>query len=602
MNINQRIASLRQQMKKKELNAFLIPSSDPHQSEYVAGHWQARKWISGFSGSAGVAVITDNHAGLWTDSRYFIQAEDELKDSEMVLQKQKIPHAPEHIAWLKENLPAGSIVGCDGMMFSINQIRQLEESFEKNDIALDYNQDLISLIWKDRSPLPNNIIFEHDVSFAGKSRKDKMGDIRNEMKQKGADYHLISTLDDIAWTFNIRSNDVECNPVTIAYAIIGLHDAILFIDAAKVPDHLKLKLESDQVKLLPYNEFHTFLRNLPREQTIIIDPSKTSINSFNAIQNAEVIFHNTISSHLKAIKNDREISHIKHAMRKDAVALTKLFRWLEKTLPERTIPETEVAEKLDGFRRQQDYYHGESFAAIVGYNGNGAIVHYHALPDKCAMIKNEGILLLDSGGQYTDGTTDITRTIAIGTPTNEQKQNFTLVLKGHINLAMLRFPHGTRGNQMEMLARQPLWSHGLNYSHGTGHGVGFFLNVHEGPQALGTGATAKAAAIFEPGMLTSNEPGFYKTGEYGIRIENLVVVVEDQRTDFGRFLKFDTVTLFPIDLNLVEASLLDKKEIAWLNDYHQRVYDEVSPLLDDEEKTWLKEKCALISTVEKSLL
>jgi len=289
-------------------------------------------------------------------------------------------------------------------------------------------------------------------------------------------------------------------------------------------------------------------------------------------------------------------------MRKDAVALTKLFRWLEKTLPEREVAETEVAEKLDGFRGLQNYYHGESFAAIVGYNSNGAIIHYHALPDKCAMIKNEGMLLLDSGGQYTDGTTDITRTIAIGIPTDEQKQNFTLVLKGHIDLAMLRFPHGTRGNQMEMLARQPLWSHGLNYSHGTGHGVGFFLNVHEGPQALGTGATAKATAIFEPGMLTSNEPGFYKTGEYGIRIENLVVVVEDRKTDFGRFLKFDTVTLFPIDLNLIEENLLDKKEIDWLNQYHQRVYDEVSPLLDDNEKSWLKGKCGKISIVEKTLL
>jgi Xaa-Pro aminopeptidase len=594
MNSNKRIAALRQEMKKKEIDAFLIPSSDPHQSEYVAPHWQSRKWISGFTGSAGIAVITGNHAGLWTDSRYFLQAEDELADNEMLLQKQKVSHAPEHLNWLKENLPSGSVVGCDGMMFSINQIRHLEKSFDEKDIALDYNQDLISLIWQDRPVLPDNVIFEHEVKYTGKSRKDKLGDIRRIMKQKNADYHLITTLDDIAWTFNIRSNDVECNPVTIAYAIISLQQAFLFIDSAKVPDYLWVRLEKEDIQILPYAGILTFLQSLSETETILVDPAKTSIISFNAIRNAQVIFHSTISTSLKAIKNDTEISHVKNVMRKDAIALTKLFRWLEKTLLERAIPETEIAEKLNAFRSKQDLYHGESFAAIVGYNSNGAIVHYHALPDKCAMIKNEGILLLDSGGQYTDGTTDITRTIAIGVPTAEQKQNFTLVLKGHIDLAMLKFPYGTRGNQMEMLARQPLWKNGLNYSHGTGHGVGFFLNVHEGPQALGTGTTAKAAAVFEPGMLTSNEPGFYKTGEYGIRIENLIFVVEDQKTDFGTFLKFETVTLFPIDLNLIDLSLLDDDEIIWLNDYHQRVYDEVSPLLNDDEKLWLKEKCRTV--------
>ncbi len=594
MNIDLRIAALRQEMNKKEINAFLVPSSDPHQSEYVAPHWQARKWISGFTGSAGIAVITNDHAGLWTDSRYFLQAEDELSGSEMILQKQQVSHAPEHITWLKENLPAGSVVGCDGMNFSVDQIKHLEKTFDEKDIALDYNQDLMSLIWQNREPLPSNIIFEHEVKFSGKSRLDKINAIRKELKQKKANYHLITTLDDIAWTFNIRSNDVECNPVTIAYAIVGLQKAFLFIDAVKVPDDLRIKMESDQIQILPYNEILPFLNNLPEEDTILIDPAKTSIILFNAIQNANVLFDHAISTRLKAIKNDTEIGHVKNAMRKDAVALTRLFRWLEKTLPERNIPETEVAEKLDGFRSEQDYYHGESFAAIVGYNANGAIIHYHALTGKCAQIKNEGILLLDSGGQYTDGTTDITRTIAIGIPTAEQKRNFTLVLKGHINLAMLKFPRGTRGNQMELLARQPLWNYGLNYSHGTGHGVGFFLNVHEGPQALGTGATAKAATVFEPGMLTSNEPGFYKTGEYGIRIENLIVVVEDQETAFGNFLKFDTVTLFPIDLNLIDKSFLYKNEIDWLNEYHQRVFGEVSPLLDDDEKLWLKEKCRKI--------
>lgn len=594
MNINQRIEALRLEMKKREIDVFLVPSSDPHQSEYVAPHWQARKWVSGFTGSAGIVVITGDHAGLWTDSRYFLQAENELHNSEIHLHKQRVAHAPEHISWIKETLPAGSVVGCDGMMFSVSQIGNLEKSLEEKDIAIDHNHDLISLIWRDRPPLPLNIIFQHDVKFAGKSCIEKLNNIRKIMQQKNADYHLISTLDDIAWTFNIRSNDVEFNPVTIAYAVVGLQKAFLFIDAAKVPDILRRKLENDRVQILPYTEIVSFLQNLSAESSILVDPVKTSIILFNAIRNAHVIFHDSIPTDLKAIKNETEIFHIKNAMRKDGAALTKLFMWLEQTLPKRDIPETEVADKLNEFRNEQENYHGESFAAIVGYNSNGAIVHYHALPDKCAMIKKDGILLVDSGGQYIDGTTDITRTIALGNPKHEQKRNFTLVLKGHIDLAMLKFPHGTRGNQMEMLARLPLWNHGLNYSHGTGHGVGFFLSVHEGPQALGTAATAKAAAIFEPGMLTSNEPGFYKTGEYGIRIENLVLVVDDHETEFGKFLKFDTVTLFPIDHNLIEKSLLDETEISWLNEYHQRVYAEVSPLLNDAEKLWLKEKCRKI--------
>ena len=581
-------------MKKKELDAYLVPSSDPHQSEYVAAHWQSRKWVSGFTGSAGIAIITEDHAGLWTDSRYFLQAEDELADSEMTLHKQTISHAPEHISWLKENLTDGSVVACDGMLFSLSQIHLLEKNFEDKNIALDFNQDLISSTWKDRPSLPKNKIFEHDISFAGRSRLDKLNDIRKIMRQKNADFHLITTLDDIAWTFNIRSNDVECNPVTIAYAVIGLEDAYFFVDKEKVPSALQAKFETDKIKVMPYESIRSFLENLTEDDRIIVDSARVNIILHDAIRNAQIISHQTISTPLKAIKNETEIKHIKNVMKKDAVALLKLFRWLEKTLNDREIPETEVAEKLDGFRKDQGQYHGESFAAIVGYNGNGAIVHYHALPDKCAMIKNEGMLLLDSGGQYTDGTTDITRTIAIGAPTAEQKQNFTLVLKGHIDLAMIKFPYGTRGNQMEILARKALWDHGLNYSHGTGHGVGFFLNVHEGPQALGTGSTAKAATIFEPGMLTSNEPGFYKTGEYGIRTENLVLVVKDRETEYGDFLKFDTVTLFPIDLNLIDKTLLNDQEINWLNDYHDRVYNEVSPLLNDEEKAWLREKCSKI--------
>lgn len=594
MHTNQRIAALRNLMKEKEIDVFLIPGNDPHQSEYVASHWQARNWISGFTGSAGIVVITQDFAGLWTDSRYFLQAESELADSEMVLQKLKVAHTPEHISWIKANIPAGSVAGCDGTMFSVSQIEYIEKSFAEKEIALDHYQDLISLIWKDRPPLPGNLIFEHATKFAGKSRGEKLDDVRKIMIQKNVHYHLITALDDIAWTFNIRSNDVECNPVAIAYEMVGLEEAFLFIDKNKVPQKLLPALKEAQVKILSYDAINSFLQNLDGNASILIDPSKTSILAFNAIRHAKIVFGDSIPANLKAIKNETEIAHIKNVMRKDAVALVKLFRWLENTLTVREIPESEIAAQLDKFRNEQDDYYGESFAAIVGYNQNAAIVHYRALPGKCANVKNEGILLLDSGGQYADGTTDITRTIALGSPTEEQKRNFTLVLKGHIALATLKFPHGTRGNQMDILARRPLWEYGLNFSHGTGHGVGFFLNVHEGPQAFGTGATAKAAVVFEPGMLTSNEPGFYKTGDYGIRIENLVLTAEDHENEYGKFLRFETVTLFPIDFNLIDFNILDEAEQAWLNVYHQRVYAEVSPLLDEDEKKWLEEKCRKI--------
>lgn len=595
MNINKRLAALRQQMKAHQVDAYIVPSSDPHQSEYVADHWKTRIWLSGFTGSAGILIVTQDHAGVWTDSRYFIQAERELAESEVELHKQGIPHAPEHVEWLAQNLPEGATVGCDGFLFSVGQIRHLHKHFHVKNIEINYELDLVAPIWEDREPLPKNLIFEHDFKYAGVSREAKLEEIRDEMDIQGADFYLISTLDDVAWTLNIRSNDIDCNPLTIAYLLVGMKAAYLFIDQDKVHEGIKANLLQDGVVLRPYNDLLRFMNDIPSEESVLVDVGTTSIRVFNALKITQIIKGNNIVMPLKAIKNETEIAHIQDAMVKDGVALTHLFRWLDAELETRTVSEVEVAEQLDTFRRAQGGYFGESFNAIVGYQSNGAIVHYRPEAKTCAHLKKEGILLLDSGGQYINGTTDITRTVALGTPTAEQKRNFTLVLKGHIALATIRFPKGTKGMQLDTLARMYLWNDHLNYGHGTGHGVGFFLNVHEPPQGFATGGTtSRGITPLEPGMFTSNEPGFYKNGEYGIRIENLILCVEDIENEYATFYKHKTLTLFPIDLNLIEVSLLTEKERTWLNDYHAQVQRELSPLLNAEEKAWMEAQCRAI--------
>lgn len=592
--VDQKIDALRNEMEKAGLDAYLIPSSDPHQSEYVADHWKTRSWISGFDGSAGIVVVTQDHAGLWTDSRYFLQAEEQLAGTGMVLQKQGVPHAPEHISWLCQNLAYGSRVGCDGRLFSLGQINHLGNSLEAKGMVLEYQYDLITPIWKDRPELPSNPVFVHDSKFAGKTRKEKIKDIRTELEKQGADYCLITTLDDIAWTFNLRGSDVECNPVFIAYAIVGMDSLDLFVDVEKFPKPLCEQLLFEGIRFHAYRTIEVFIEALNPEKGILVDKSSINVTLFDCIKSSDSIQGENIPRKLKAIKNAVEVEHIKNAMLKDGVALTKLYRWIDKTLDQRSIPEVEVAEKLKTLRAEQGDYHGESFDAIVGYQGNGAIVHYRPMKETCAEIKKEGILLLDSGGQYTNGTTDITRTTALGTPSNEQKKNFTLVLKGHIALSLLQFPEGTKGIQMDAMARQYLWQHHLDFGHGTGHGVGFFLNVHEPPQGFTTTISQRGSTVFREGMFTSNEPGFYKTGEYGIRIENLILTQKAGQSDFGNFLKFETLTLFPIDLNLVDKDLLTVQETNWLNAYHEEVERKLSPLLNEEEKNWMAQQCRKI--------
>mgnify|MGYP001391769145 CR=1 FL=1 len=593
--INDRLAALRTQMRHDHLDAWIEPTGDPHQSEYMADYWKAREWLTGFNGSAGTLIVTHNHAGLWTDSRYFLQAESQLKGSEVVLQKQVIPHAPEHINWLCENLKPGSVVGCNGSLFSVSQIRQLAKAFFAAGLELNTQCDPLAAIWADRPALPENLIYEHELRHTGKSRAEKLSAIRSQMAKLKVGFHLISTLDDIAWTLNIRSSDVAYNPVSICYLVIGMKTAHLFINQSKVPDALRDALLSDGVLLHPYEGVSDFLKQAATEHRVLADLSTTNLQLHQALPEGQVVSGDTIPRNLKALKNEMEVANLKATMQRDGVALLRLVRWLESTLKERPVSEVEVASKLAGFRAAQKDYVGESFAAIVGYKANGAIVHYHAEPETCAQIHPNGILLLDSGGQYLSGTTDITRTFALSTPSAEQKRHYTLVLKGHIALADAHFPAGTCGVQLDALARQFLWQHDLNFGHGTGHGVGFFLNVHEPPQGFAASPTgARSTTPFQPGMLTSNEPGFYLPGEYGIRIENLVLCVPASENAFGKFYKFETISLFPIDTNLIDLALMTSSEKDWLNAYHREVETALTPLLDAEEVEWLKARCVAV--------
>ncbi len=591
MHVNEKIAQLRCLMRHHLLDAWLAPSADPHQSEYTAAHWKSREWLSGFSGSAGTLVVTAHHAGLWTDSRYFIQAEQQLADTCIALHKQVVAHAPEHIEWLAEHLPQGSVAGLDGSLFSLAQLRQLEKRLQPKGIKIRTDLDLIADIWTNRPPLPHSPVFELPLPYAGAERTEKLNQVRQAMRQQGADIYLVSTLDDIAWVLNIRAADVDYNPVCISWLAVDEKSAHWFVDAAKVPDALAQQLAADGVVLHSYHSIEHWLKHLPEKQRIAFDRASVNVRLFQAIPAEQALAGDNLIAPLKAIKSEVEIAHIRQAMRKDGVALIHLLRWLEQAAHSESITEYDVAQKIARLRAEQSDYIGESFPAIVGYQANGAIVHYTPAADTAARILPEGILLIDCGGQYLHGTTDITRTLALGEPTQAQKEAFTAVLKGHIALASAWFPQGTRGLHLDPLARLPLWKQAKNYGHGTGHGVGYFLNVHEGPQSISPTPGPKALTAIQPGMLISNEPGFYLAGAFGIRIENLVLCTEAAQTDFGQFLRFETLSLCPIDQKLIHPHQLHNEEKAWLNNYHQKVQEELSPWLDEEHKTWLEWAC-----------
>lgn len=590
MSVVQNLFSLRAALKKSDLDAFILPSNDPHQSEYVAEHWLARTWLSGFDGSAGIAVVTAEQAGLWTDSRYFLQAETQLKDSPIDFHKQ-IPGKPNgHLAWLKTKLKAGQKLGVDGNLFSQSGLDNLTSFFKGTDIEIVYTEDPLAAAWQDRPLLPDHPIFEHDIAFAGKSRAEKLAEIRKEMAEKDAENHLVVTLDDIAWIFNLRGSDVESNPVFYAYALITKDKAYLFVGLNKLDEKLKSALAADGIEIFPYETIGKALQAL--KGSILLDPKTVSIALLDQLPDTvKQIEGPHPSTLLKAVKNATELKCLRACMEKDAQALVKLMMWLEKEMPIQPPTEHEVAMKLAGFRAEMPHYFGESFPAIAGYAGNGAIVHYHAMPTTSARLATKGVFLLDSGGQYFDGTTDITRTIALGPVSDAAILANTKVLKGHIALACAKFPKGTAGIQLDVLARMHLWDSQMDYGHGTGHGVGFFLNVHEGPQGISNAVNPRSKEQLVPGMIVSNEPGYYETGEFGIRIENLVLVVEMEKKGATPFYEFETLSLFPIDNALIDHDLLTEPEKAWLNNYHQVVWDRLSPQLDPAAQDWLRAKC-----------
>ncbi|MFO7850909.1 MAG: aminopeptidase P family protein [Bacteroidota bacterium] len=594
--MNRNLDAIRKKMKEAGIDAYLIPITDPHLGEYVPDHWKIIRWLTGFTGSAANVVITEKFAGLWTDSRYFIQAAKQLGGSGFELMKLKVPHTPEYIDWIVVNLEKGSKVAVDGRVMAIGIVKMIEKTFARKRISLDTKQDFVSDIWKERPPMPDAEAFEHPLSFAGKSRKEKIDDVRKRMKKMGADYHLLTSLDDIAWLLNIRGGDVKFSPLFTAFSIVGQQNLLLFADIEKIPASLQQKLEDDDIRIIPYGQVYAELEKLESGAGIIITPGTTSASLYKSIpDDVDVIEEISIPTRMKAVKNDMEIENIREVMIKDGLALTRFFHWLEDSLGKIRISEISAADKLLEFRMQQEDCIGPSFATIAGYNEHGALPHYCAVPETDIELKPEGIFLLDSGGQYYGGTTDVTRTVCLGKPTERQKRDFTLALKGTISLALAKFPLGTKGYQIEMLARKALWDQGMNYGHGTGHGVGYFLNVHEGPQTIGTGASGDLKTIIEPGMLISDEPAIYREGEYGFRTENLILCVEDEETEYGKFLKFETVNLCYIDTSLISRELMSETEIIWLNDYHELVYESLSQLLPEDIKNWLQDKTKAIN-------
>ena len=582
------LSALRHQLLEHQLDAYVIPSTDPHQSEYPAPRWAAREWLSGFTGSAGTLVVTLHEARLWTDSRYFLQAEEELAGSEIQLMKLKTPHTPEYADWLCDHLLRGQAVGVDGKVFSARAAKRLREKLKKHDLLLKTDADLIGLIWKDRPALPGRPVSEHLADFSGEKWPDRLQQLTDWMGEQRLDYYLISALDELAWLLNLRGTDIDFNPLMVGYFVAGRRgDHAVFAEQTEA-----LQPWADQLpelRRLPYTAVADYLRDLnARDADIGLDPSTTSVYLTTAAGGIADCGVPSPIPRWKAIKNDTALEHLREVMRHDAVALLRLRRWLDVAV-QKGVTEYEVGEELATLRAEYDHYVSESFNPIVGYGGNGAIVHYHAAPERAATLRPEGILLLDSGGQYQNGTTDITRTFALGEPTAEQRRRFTLVLQGHIDLAMAHFPVGTSGVQLDILARRPLWQEQLNYGHGTGHGVGFFLNVHEGPAGISPNPKSPTAQhALEPGMVLSNEPGYYAEGQYGIRTENLIVVRASEREGW---LHFETVTLFPIDRRLIDVNMLAGPQVKWLNDYHALVLDRVGPLLKGEELAWLEEAC-----------
>lgn len=593
--INNKIKSLREIMKSKGIDAFIIPSTDPHQSEYVCDYWKVREYFSGFTGSAGTLVVTQKEAALWTDSRYFLQVEQECEDSCVSLFKQTIPHAPQHIPWVCNELGEKAVIGIDFRQFSKSQFDYILENASKKDIKIHNYPHLLDSIWENRPELPSEKIEIHSIEFSGESTASKLQKVKTEIENQQADYYFLSSLDDVAWLFNIRSTDIDFTPLVTAYGLVGKEQSFLYCDTARFDDSAKSIFEKLNVTIVDYHLIAEELPKISEGKRIITDASSLNYASFDGLK-GDIIFQQSLVQQLKAIKNEVELENAKKCMLKDGIALTKLYVWLDDELENRSISEFEIGQKLTSFRREQPLYRDDSFAAIVGYKGNGAIIHYTAPEEGSAIVEKEDVLLIDSGGQYENGTTDITRTVWLGgEPTQEIKKAYTSVLKSNIELDQMQFPKGTVGIQLDAFARMHMWKQGLNFPHGTGHGIGSYGMVHEPTQGFASNmTTSRGSAAHELNQLTTIEPGCYKKDTFGIRIENVVVSKEKETNDFGEFYGFETLTVFPIETKLIDKSLLMPHEIDWLNNYHKKVYDIISPKLKPSEKDWLKEKCEAI--------
>lgn len=586
-----RLAQLRAAMARHGIDACIVPSSDPHLSEYLPGHWKGREWLSGFTGSVGTFIITAGFAGVWTDGRYFTQAETELAGSDIALMK--IPGAASqlHVDWLAANLAAGQTAAVDARVLGLAGARLLGDTLRAKGIALRTDIDLLDEVWSERPSLPLDPVFEHLAPYATVSRADKLHATRAAMDAHGAGFHFISTLDDIAYLFNLRGADVSFNPVFLAHALIGRGDATLFVLEGKVPPELRARLEADDVHLAPYANAVHALESLPEGATLLLDPRRVTAGMRAAVaQGVNVVEAINPTTFAKSRKLESEAVNVRAAMEQDGAALCEFFAALEPLLADAKrapINEVDIDTRITASRARRPNFVSASFSTIAGFNSNGAIMHYRAESASCAVIEGDGLLLIDSGGQYLGGTTDITRVIPVGTPSAAQMRDYTLVLKGLINLSAARFPRGTRAPMLDAIARAPIWAAGIDYGHGTGHGVGYFLNVHEGPQTISPAVPPEPHTAMEVGMITSIEPGIYRPGRWGIRIENLVLNEHVETSEFGDYLGFETLTLCPIDTRCLDKSLMRADEIAWLNDYHATVRARLTPHVEGPAFEWL---------------
>ncbi|PID58942.1 peptidase M24 [candidate division KSB3 bacterium] len=586
MTTQDRLSALRDVMAGQNIDAWIAADSDPHQSEYPASHWKTRAWLSGFTGSAGTLVVTRENAALWTDFRYFIQAERQLAGSGIELFKMKMPGVPSLYAWLRQALQENDVLGFDGWVFSAAEAEKLQRAVAAKHIRIACDRDLAAQVWTERPAIPGEKISILDVKFSGASRQSKCSRVRDKMTDLGVQGHLISSLDEIAWLLNIRGRDIAYNPVAIAYLYLSQEEAHLFVAPEKLSEEILALLASDGIMCSDYDALPRFLKQIPADTTLLIDPQRTSqaVRELLA-QRCTIIEGENIALPLKAIKNACEQEGFRQAHIRDGVAMVKWLFWLNQHVGRQVLSEMTIVEPLEEFRSQQSFFQGLSFNTISAYQANSALCHYAAKPETALTIEAAGMLLVDSGAQYLDGTTDITRTMTLSEASAQQRRDFTYVLKGHIALATAQFPKGTSGAQLDTLARIALWKQGLDYGHGTGHGLGHFLSVHEGPQSIRPENTEPLRL----GMVCSNEPGLYREGQYGIRIENVVIVVPAEETEFGSFYQFETISLCPIDRRLIDASRLTQPEKDWLNAYHRRVCDTLSPFLTSNEQAWLAE-------------